>query len=201
MSNLTKDEIIRKARESILIESKAISDIMDYLDKESFFKAVEVLSSCPKIITCASGSSGIAAKKFAHSLCCIERNAQFLSPAEAIHGGMGCMKKGDAVVMVSRGGKTAELIPIIDVCNKKEVILVAITENLESPLAKNSQIVVPMKIEKESDGLNVMATASFVVTIAIFDAMLASIMEITNYTLEQFALIHPGGAVGNRLNG
>lgn len=201
MSNLTKDEIIRKARESILIESKAISDIMDYLDKESFFKAVEVLSSCPKIITCASGSSGIAAKKFAHSLCCIERNAQFLSPAEAIHGGMGCMKKGDAVVMVSRGGKTAELIPIIDVCNKKEVILVAITENLESPLAKNSQIVVPMKIEKESDGLNVMATTSFVVTIAIFDAMLASIMEITNYTLEQFALIHPGGAVGNRLNG
>ena len=57
-----------------------------------------------------------------------------------------------------------------------------------------------MKIERESDGLNVMATASFVATIAIFDAMLASIMEITNYTLEQFALIHPGGAVGNGLN-
>ncbi len=186
---------------SLEIESKAISDIIDYLDKESFLKAVEVLSSCPKIITCASGSSGIAAKKFAHSLCCIERNAQFLSPAEAIHGGMGCMKKGDAVVMVSRGGKTAELLPIIEVCNKKEVILIGVTENLSAPLAKNSQIVVPMKIEKESDGLNVMATASFVATIAIFDAMLASIMEITRYSLEQFALIHPGGAVGSRLNG
>jgi len=186
---------------SLEIESKAISDIIDYLDKESFLKAVEVLSSCPKIITCASGSSGIAAKKFAHSLCCIERNAQFLSPAEAIHGGMGCMKKGDAVVMVSRGGKTAELLPIIEVCNKKEVLLIGITENLSAPLAKNSQIVVPMKIEKESDGLNVMATASFVATIAIFDAMLASIMEITGYSLEQFALIHPGGAVGSRLNG
>ena len=186
---------------SLEIESKAISDIIDYLDKESFLKAVEVLSSCPKIITCASGSSGIAAKKFAHSLCCIERNAQFLSPAEAIHGGMGCMKKGDAVVMVSRGGKTAELLPIIEVCNKKEVLLIGITENLSAPLAKNSQIVVPMKIEKESDGLNIMATASFVATIAIFDAMLASIMEITGYSLEQFALIHPGGAVGSRLNG
>jgi D-arabinose 5-phosphate isomerase GutQ len=185
---------------SLEIESKAISDIIDYLDKESFLKAVEVLSSCPKIITCASGSSGIAAKKFAHSLCCIERNAQFLSPAEAIHGGMGCMKKGDAVVMVSRGGKTAELLPIIEVCNKKEVLLIGITENLSAPLAKNSQIVVPMKIEKESDGLNIMATASFVATIAIFDAMLASIMEITGYSLEQFALIHPGGAVGSRLN-
>ena len=186
---------------SIEIESKAISDIIDYLDKESFLKAVEVLSRCSKIITCASGSSGIAAKKFAHSLCCVERNAQFLSPAEAIHGGMGCMKKGDAVVMVSRGGKTAELLPIIEVCNKKEVILIGITENLDAPLAKCSQIVIPMKIEKESDGLNVMATASFVATIAIFDAMLACIMEITGYSLEQFALIHPGGAVGNRLNG
>ena len=201
MKKLTEDAILQRARESLRIESKAISDIIDYLDKESFLKAVEVLSSCPKIITCASGSSGIAAKKFAHSLCCIERNAQFLSPAEAIHGGMGCMKKGDAVVMVSRGGKTAELLPIIEVCNKKEVILIGVTENLDAPLAKNSQIVVPMKIEKESDGLNVMATASIVATIAIFADMLASIMETTGYSLEQFALIHPGGAVGSRLNG
>ena len=80
------------------------------------------------------------------------------------------------------------------------MILIGVTENLESPLAKSSQIVVPMKIERESDGLNVMATSSFVVTIAIFDAMLAAIMEITDYSLEQLALIHPGGAVGDRLN-
>lgn len=200
MNDLVRKTILQEAKESLKIESKAISDIIDYLDEDSFVKAVDVLKNSPKIITCASGSSGIAAKKFAHSLCCIERNAQYLSPAEAIHGGMGCMKKGDAVVMVSRGGKTAELLPIIDVCNKKEVILIGVTENLDSPLAKNSQIVVPMKIERESDGLNVMATSSFVVTIAIFDALLAALEKITDFTLEQFALIHPGGAVGTRLN-
>jgi D-arabinose 5-phosphate isomerase GutQ len=170
------------------------------LDIESFGKEVKTLSKCPKIITCASGSSGIAARKFAHSLCCIERNAQFLSPAEAIHGGMGCMKKGDAVVMVSRGGKTSELIPIIEVCKKKEVILIGITENLDSPLANNSQIVVQMRIEKESDPLHIMATSSFIVTIALFDAMLSAIMIETGYQIEQFALIHPGGAVGKKLN-
>lgn len=194
------EKSLQLAKESLRVESKAIEDIIGYLDAEKFGEAVDALSRCPKIITCASGSSGIAAKKFAHSLCCIERNAQFLSPAEAIHGGMGCMKKGDAVVMVSRGGKTAELLPIIEVCNKKEVILIGVTENLDSPLAKSSQIVVPMKIERESDPLNVMATSSFIATIAIFDAMLAAIMEETGYQLEQFALIHPGGAVGNRLN-
>lgn len=200
MSGMMKETVIQKGMESLKIEADAISEIIDYLDIDRFYEAVEVLSSCPKIITCASGSSGIAAKKFSHSLCCIERNAQYLSPAEAVHGGLGCIKKGDAVVMVSRGGKTAELLPIIDVCHKKGVTLIGVTENLESPLARNSQIVIPMKIEKESDPLNVMATTSFVVTIAIFDALLAAIMEVTGYKLEQFALIHPGGAVGNRLN-
>jgi D-arabinose 5-phosphate isomerase GutQ len=195
-----KENSLKQAIESLKTETKAISDIIEDLNVKSFGKAVDVLSFCPKIITCASGSSGIAAKKFSHSLCCIERNAQFLSPAEALHGGMGCIKKGDAVVMVSRGGKTAELLPVVDVCNKKEAVLIAITENLDSPLAKNAQVVVPLKIERESDKYNVMATASFIATVAIFDAMLVAIMEETGYRLEQFSLIHPGGAVGNRLN-
>lgn len=200
MQKPAKEKIIEAAKKSICIESEAIADILEYFDEERFYEAVKVLSNCPKIITCASGSSGIAARKFSHSLCCIERNAQFLSPAEAVHGGMGCMKKGDAVVMVSRGGKTSELLPIIDVCNKKEVILIGITENLTSPLAEKSNIVIPIKISKESDKYNVMATSSFIATVAIFDAMLVAVMEETNYQLEQFALIHPGGAVGNRLN-
>jgi len=197
---MTKEDVIARAKESIAIEAKAIADIAGYLDEESFYEAVKALATAPRITTCASGSSGIAAKKFAHSLCCIERGAQFLSPAEAVHGGMGCMKKGDVVVMVSRGGKTAELLPIIDVCNKKGVTLIGVTENLDSILAQKSQIVVPMKIERESDCLNVMATTSYVVTVAIFDAMLNALMVMTDYTLQQFALIHPGGAVGDRLN-
>ncbi|MGV8091081.1 MAG: SIS domain-containing protein [Mangrovibacterium sp.] len=195
-----KRKALKLATESLKIESKAIADITGYLDIKSFSKAVEVLSTCPKIVTCASGSSGIAAKKFAHSLCCIERNAQFLCPSEAVHGGLGCVKKGDAVIIVSRGGKTAELLPIIDVCNKKEAILIGITESLSSPLAEKSQVVVPLKVEKESDKYNVMATASFIATVAIFDAMLVAVIEETGYKLEQFSLIHPGGAVGERLN-
>ena len=197
---MTTEDVIARARESIAIEAKAIADIAGYMDQDAFYEAVKALAAAPRITTCASGSSGIAAKKFAHSLCCIERGAQFLSPAEAVHGGMGCMKKGDVVVMVSRGGKTAELLPIIDVCNKKGVTLIGVTENLNSILAQKSQIVVPMKIERESDCLNVMATTSYVVTVAIFDAMLNALMVMTDYTLQQFALIHPGGAVGDRLN-
>jgi D-arabinose 5-phosphate isomerase GutQ len=195
-----KEESYGNALESLSIESAAITNIAGYLDKKAFGDAVDALSACDNVITCASGSSGIAAKKFAHTLCCIERSGYFLSPAEAVHGGLGCVKKNDAVVMVSRGGKTAELLPIISVVKTKGAKLIAVTENLDSPLAKAADILIPMKIERESDPCNVMATASFIATVALFDAMIAAIMEETGYRLEQFALIHPGGAVGERLN-
>lgn len=195
-----KKKSIKAAMDSLDTEMKAIEDIKGYLDRESFTKACDALCRCDRIMTCASGSSGIAAKKFAHSLCCIERNAMFMSPSEAVHGGLGALKKGDVMVMVSRGGKTNELLPIISVCNKKEAVLIAITENLKSPLALNADIVVPIRIEKESDPLGLMATSSYVVTIALFDAMLSAVMTETSFTKEQFALIHPGGAVGELLN-
>ena len=197
---MISEQAYQAAIESILIERGAIDDVSTYLERDSFTRAVEALAGAPRIATCASGSSGFAAMKFAHSLCCIELSAKFMSPAEAVHGGLGYLTKGDVVVMVSRGGKTLELLPIIEVCNKKEVTLIGVTENLNSRLATSSDVVIPMLLERESDRLNVMATASFVATIAIFDAILAALIEHTGYTLEQFALIHPGGAVGAQLN-
>lgn len=195
-----KKETMSIIKDSINIEAKAISDILNYLDEESFAKAVDAICKSERIITCASGSSGIAAKKLAHTLCCIERPSKFMSPSEAVHGGLGCVQSGDTVIMVSRGGKTVELLPIINVVKKKKATLVVVTENMNSPLALNADILIPMHIEKESDKYNVMSTASFVATIAIFDAIIVAVMEETGYKKEQFALIHPGGAVGELLN-
>ena len=195
-----KDISHQAAVNSIHIESQAILNMLDTVMSEPFAKAVDALANCPRVMTCASGSSGVAAKKFAHSLCCIERGAMFMPPSEAVHGGLGGLKKGDVMVIISRGGKTAELLPIIDVCNTKGAILIAVTENTESPLAECADIVLKLKIDAESDKYNVMATSSYVATIALFDALLCALIEETDYTKEQFALIHPGGAVGERLN-
>lgn len=191
---------IEMARQSIEIEANAVKDVLDKMDWVAFQKATEALSKCDKIITCASGSSGIAAKKFAHTLCCIERPAQFLPPCEAMHGGLGAVQKGNVVVLVSRGGKTAELLPVLDVSIKKGATVIGVTENMDSPIAKQSDIVLPMHIEKESDKYNMQATSSYIATIALFDALICAVMEETDYKKEQFALIHPGGAVGERLN-
>lgn len=191
---------IEMARQSLEIEANAVKDVLDKMDWVAFQKATEALSKCDKIITCASGSSGIAAKKFAHTLCCIERPAQFLPPCEALHGGLGAVQKGNVVVLVSRGGKTAELLPVLDVSIKKGATVIGVTENMDSPIAKQSDIVLPMHIEKESDKYNMQATSSYIATIALFDALICAVMEETDYKKEQFALIHPGGAVGERLN-
>ena len=194
-----KPESLQQARQSLAIERDEIQRVLDGLDPVVFGRAVDVLARVPRIMTCASGSSGIAAKKFAHSLCCIERGAMFMPPCEAVHGGLGGLKREDALVMVSRGGKTAELLPVIDVCRKKGATLIAVTENLASPLAQAADIVLALRIGRESDKYNFMATSSFVATIAIFDALLAALIEETDYTREMFGLIHPGGAVGDML--
>ena len=194
-----KPESLRQGLASLAIERDELQNVLDTLDPAAFGRAVDVLAHVPRIMTCASGSSGIAAKKFAHSLCCIERGAMFMPPCEAVHGGLGGLKRDDALVMVSRGGKTAELLPVIDVCRKKGATLIAVTENLASPLAQAADIVLALHIRRESDKYNFMATSSFVATIAIFDALLAALIEETDYTREMFGLIHPGGAVGDML--
>lgn len=195
-----KDTSIKAALRCIELEKEALGAAADIVFLPEFAEAAEILASAPRIMTCASGTSGIAAKKFAHSLCCIERGAMFMSPSEAVHGGLGGIKREDAMVMVSRGGKTAELLPIIDVCLKKGVKLIAVTENYDSPLAKAADVVLPLKLKDEADPLNAMATSSFIQTIGIFDALLCALIEETDYTASMFALIHPGGAVGERLN-
>jgi D-arabinose 5-phosphate isomerase GutQ len=194
-----KPESLQQARQSLAIERDEVQRVLDGLDPAAFGRAVDVLARVPRIMTCASGSSGIAAKKFAHSLCCIERGAMFMPPCEAVHGGLGGLKREDALVMVSRGGKTAELLPIIDVCRRKGATLIAVTENLAAPLAQAADIVLALRIGRESDKYNFMATSSFVATVAIFDALLAALIEETGYTRAMFGLIHPGGAVGDML--
>lgn len=195
-----KSASLDEGLKSLDIERDAISLVRKHLDRGAFARAVDILATVPRIMTCASGSSGIAARKFAHSLCCIERGAMFMSPSEAVHGGLGGLKKEDAMVMVSRGGKTAELLPVIDVCKKKGAALIAVTENLKSPLAMSADVVLPLHVERESDKYNFMATSSFVATIALFDALLAALIEETGFTRDMFGLIHPGGAVGETLN-
>lgn len=188
------------ARDAFLIEADAVEKALYAIPEESFMRAVEALSKAERIGAAGCGHSGIVCQHFAHLMCCIERPARFISPAEAVHGATGYLKKGDVMVFASRGGKTKELLPILDICKRKEVTVIAVTENLASPLAEGADIVIPMSVTKETDRYNSQGTTSTTVLSVIFDALQTALIEVTGYKNEQFALIHPGGAVGERLN-
>ena len=195
-----KSETMERALAAFTIESDSILATRDAIDPSVFAQAVDILSAAPRIGTTGCGHSGIACMHFAHSLCCIERPARFLSPAEAVHGASGFLKEGDVLVWASRGGKTDELFSILDICRTKKVTVIGVTENLDSPLAQRSDVIVPMKVTAETDRYNSQGTSSFTALSAVFDALQTAVIEEIGYQNEQFALIHPGGAVGKRLN-
>ncbi len=196
MERNTLDAVMNAYR----IESECIMEMMNYFDKEKFSAAVELLKSAPRIGTCGCGHSGIMCQHFAHLLCCIERPARFISPAEAVHGATGFLQKGDVMVFASRGGKTKELLPIMKICRKKEIKTISITENLESPLAISADVVLKQYVNRETDRYNSQGTTSSTALCMIFHTLQTALIEETGFKNEQFAVIHPGGAVGERLN-
>ena len=195
-----KQSVWKHAEETFNIESSALMQALARMDPSAFEKAVTALAKGGRIAASGCGHSGIACQHFAHLMCCIELPARFISPAEALHGASGFLKQGDVMVLASRGGKTAELLPIIDICKRKDVTVIGITEETASPLALGSDIVIKMHVTRETDKYNSQGTTSFIVLSAIFDALQAALIEETGYTNDQFAVIHPGGAVGERLN-
>ena len=193
-------EIVKIGLDAFNTESESILKTGAAIDPAEFEKAVVALAKAERIASSGCGHSGIACQHFSHLMCCIEQPARFIYPSEAVHGGLGYLQKGDALLLASRGGKTDELIPIADVAKKKGVFIITVTENMESPLAKIADSVLKIAVTKECDKYNCQGTTSFAVTCAVFDALQAALVEYTGYKNEQFALIHPGGAVGKRLN-
>lgn len=195
-----KKETLDCVKQAYQIESECISQMLNYLDEEQFSIAVELLKNATRIGTCGCGHSGIICQHLAHLLCCIEQPARFISPAEAVHGATGFLQEGDVMVFASRGGKTKELLPIIDICKAKGVKIISITENMESPLAVNADAVLKQFVNRETDKYNSQGTTSTTALCMICHALQTALIEETGFKNEQFALIHPGGAVGERLN-
>ena len=195
-----KPEAIAAAKAVYEIERESIAQMESFFDEEAFTKAVELLKNAERTGTSGCGHSGILCQHFAHLLCCIERPAKFISPAEAVHGGMGFLQKNDVMVFASRGGKTKELLPILAICKAKGIRVIAITENMESPLAKEADVAIKQHVNRETDKYNAQGTTSSTALAVIFHILQTALIEETDYKNEQFALIHPGGAVGERLN-
>ena len=186
-------------RGAITRDRDALNALLDNLDENELEKALQFLLESSLTVTSACGSSGFAAKKFAHFLCCIEKPAKFVPPGEAVHGGMGALQKGNALLVISKGGASDELIPIVEIAKKKEAKVILVTAVADSVMAKLADAVLLIPNVPESDRYSVMSTTSFATTMSVLHGLVIAIMEQTDYQLETFALIHPGGAVGKKI--
>lgn len=188
------------AKKVVERESQAVNGSLQRLNKDDFCNAVKAILSAPLIVATACGASSLAAMKFVHLLCCIGRPSVFLSPTEAVHGGMGCVHNQDVVVIISKGGMSQELIPILSIAKKLGAIIIVLTENVDSSLAHDADILLLAQSVEETDKNQVLATSSFVAEVAILDAIICATIESGGFDLKEFSIIHPNGAVGLKLN-
>jgi D-arabinose 5-phosphate isomerase GutQ len=195
-----KEQSLEAARQAFMTEAECLSKAFAYIDENEFARAVAQLAVAPRIAASGCGHTGIACQHFAHLMCCIERPARFIVPSEAVHGATGYLQKGDVMLLASRGGKTSELLPIMKICKEKGIKVIAVTENTKSPLACEADIVLKMFVNRETDRYNCQGTTSNTMMNALFDALQSALIEEIDYRNERFALVHPGGAVGERLN-
>lgn len=190
---------IKRGRQVLEIEANAIRALIDRLDHR-FERAVALLDRCQgRVVVTGMGKSGIIGRKIAATLASIGVPSVFLHPAEGIHGDLGMVSRGDLVIALSNSGETEELLKILPAIKRLGVPMISLTGNVESMLAKNSDVVLDVSVKEEACPLDLAPTASTTATLALGDALAMALLEHKGVKPEDFARYHPGGALGKRL--
>jgi arabinose-5-phosphate isomerase len=170
---------------------------------EPFTRAVELVLRCGevngRVVVTGMGKSGIIAQKIAATLSSTGSPALFLHPAEAVHGDVGVVLKGDVVIALSASGETEEILRLLATVKRKGDALVGFCCNLQSTLAQASDVVLDCGVEREACGLNLAPTASTTTMLALGDALAVAVSLRKGFRAEDFAELHPGGKLGKRL--
>jgi arabinose-5-phosphate isomerase len=187
------------ARKVIQIEQQAIAQLEQYLG-DTFDQACRTLLACEgKVIVSGMGKSGHIGNKISATLASTGTPAFFMHPGEANHGDLGMLSKQDVLLAISNSGETAELISLIPVVKRLGIPLIAMTAVPESTLAKFANVVVNIKVDQEACSLGLAPTSSTTATLVMGDALAIALLNARGFTSEDFALSHPGGALGKRL--
>ena len=189
---------LHRARRVLDIEAAALGALRARLDA-SFARAIDVLVGCRgKIVVTGIGKAGIVGRKIAATLASTGSTSVFLHAAEGSHGDAGTLARGDAVLALSYSGET-EVLALLPVLRRFEVPLIAFTGNPTSALARAADVVLDVSVADEGCPLGLAPMASTTTMMAMGDALAAALLEERGFTAEDFALLHPGGALGRKL--
>jgi arabinose-5-phosphate isomerase len=187
------------ARRVLRIEAQAIQDVLARLDA-TFEKAVDALFACKgRVVVTGMGKSGLIGRKISATLSSTGTPSFFLHAAEALHGDMGMLARGDAMMAVSYGGETEEIVRLLEALKRLEMPMVTLTGNIHSTLAEASDVVLDVSVKEEACTMNLAPTASTTVAMAVGDALAISLLERRGFRPDDFAALHPGGSLGKKL--
>jgi arabinose-5-phosphate isomerase len=190
---------LKTARRVLQIEAQAIQDVLARLDA-GFEKAVDLLFGCKgRVVVTGMGKSGLIGRKISATLSSTGTPSFFLHPAEALHGDLGMLARGDAMLGVSYGGETEEIVRLLEALKRLEIPLVTLTGKIRSTLAEASEVVVDVSVHEEACSLNLAPTASTTVAMAVGDALAVSLLEHRGFRPDDFAALHPAGRLGRKL--
>jgi len=190
----------QRVSEILKIEADAISRAALNLESGSVDSAIDLLSNCTgKVIVTGVGKSGVIAEKIAQTMTSTGTMAIFVHPTDALHGGLGVVAINDVVIALSNSGETDEILAIVPTLKQRDVSIISIVGNLDSTLARQSDVVLDGSVDKEACPLNLAPTASTTVALAIGDALAMTLMEAKGLTANDFAANHPAGRLGKRL--
>jgi arabinose-5-phosphate isomerase len=192
-------DILAELKRALQIESEGIQGLIGRLDA-SFARAVELIYACQgRVVVTGVGKSGHVGNKIASTLASTGTKAFFMHPAEAIHGDLGMVTRGDVVLAISNSGQTEELLRLLGPLRRIDAQLIAMTGNPQSELARRAEIHLDVGVAREACPLNLAPTASTTAALAMGDAIAVTLLSMRNFRPEDYALFHPGGSLGKKL--
>lgn len=197
---MTKEEIINRGKEVVRIETEAVSGLMKSINDE-FVNAVEILFNCKgRIVLTGMGKSGLIARKIVATLNSTGTPAIYLHPTDALHGDLGMVRKEDVVILLSKSGATEEIINLVPMFKRLGVKLIGMIGNSNSKLADEVDVNLLVDVKEEACPFDLAPTASTTATLVLGDALAVCLLQMRNFTAQDFAMLHPGGSLGKRLS-
>ena len=191
--------VIEKAKQVLKIESEAIQALINRID-DTFVKTVDLLDKCKgRVVITGIGKSGIIGKKISATLASIGVPSIFLHAADGIHGDLGMITRNDMVIAISNSGESEEILNLLPAIKRFNVSLVSMTGNVNSTLAKKSDVVLNVSVKEEACPMGLVPTASTTATMAMGDALAMALLHKRGFKEEDFAVLHPGGSLGKKL--
>ena len=179
--------------------SSQLLQVSKNIDQDIQSAAELIINNSGKVVVCGLGKSGLIGQKIVATLCSTGTRSVYMHAAEAIHGDLGIYNPGDPTILISKSGNTEELVRLVPILKEFQSPLIAIVGNMDSFIAKNSDIVLNGTVEKEIDPLGVVPTTSSLVALAIGDALASILMVQRGFDKKDFARNHPGGELGKQL--